>query len=88
MLIIISCRATSADHSSLPQEGVFTEVCVRPASLSALGFRSQEALRAVRPQLYGDLEPVHLVVKDTGEQVIALSMQLIAGRTAQEYNLR
>jgi REP element-mobilizing transposase RayT len=31
---------------------------------------------------------VHLPVKDTGEQVIAQSMQLIAGRTAQEYNQR
>jgi putative transposase len=31
---------------------------------------------------------VHLVVKDTGSDVIANSMQLIAGRTAQEYNQR
>jgi putative transposase len=31
---------------------------------------------------------VHLLVKDTGEDVIAGSMQLIAGRTAQEYNKR
>ena len=31
---------------------------------------------------------VHLLVKDTGENVIAQSMQLIAGRTAQEYNER
>ena len=31
---------------------------------------------------------VHLPVKDTGENVIAESMQLIAGRTAQEYNER
>lgn len=31
---------------------------------------------------------VHLLVKDTGEGVIASSMQLIAGRTAQEYNYR
>jgi putative transposase len=29
---------------------------------------------------------IHLLVKDTGEEVIAQSMQLIAGRTAQEYN--
>ena len=32
--------------------------------------------------------PVHLLVKDTGSNVIAQSMQLIAGRTAQEYNQR
>jgi putative transposase len=31
---------------------------------------------------------VHLLVKDTGTNVIAESMQLIAGRTAQEYNQR
>jgi hypothetical protein len=31
---------------------------------------------------------VHLLVKDTGGEVIAQSMQLIAGRTAQEYNER
>ena len=31
---------------------------------------------------------VHLLVKDTAEGAIARSMQLIAGRTAQEYNRR
>jgi len=31
---------------------------------------------------------VHLLVKDTGPNVIARSMQLIASRTAQEYNRR
>jgi REP element-mobilizing transposase RayT len=31
---------------------------------------------------------IHLLVKDTGSNVIAESMQLIAGRTAQEYNQR
>jgi len=31
---------------------------------------------------------VHLLVKDTGPSAISRSMQLIAGRTAQEYNLR
>src|SRR5438093_12093324 len=31
---------------------------------------------------------IHLFVKDTGRDVIAQSMQLIAGRTAQEYNQR
>jgi len=28
---------------------------------------------------------IHLLVKDTGQGVIAQSMQLIVGRTAQEY---
>jgi REP-associated tyrosine transposase len=31
---------------------------------------------------------VHLLLKDTGPNVIPQSMQLIAGRTAQEYNQR
>jgi len=31
---------------------------------------------------------IHLMVEDTTEQVIAKSMQLIAGRTAQEFNRR
>ena len=31
---------------------------------------------------------IHLLVKDTGANVIAESMQLVAGRTAQEYNRR
>ena len=31
---------------------------------------------------------VHFLVNDTGSDVIAQSMQLIAGRTAQEYNQR
>ena len=31
---------------------------------------------------------IHLLVKDSGPNVIAQSMQLIAGRTAQEYNQR
>jgi REP-associated tyrosine transposase len=31
---------------------------------------------------------IHLLIKDTGANVIAESMQLIAGRTAQEYNQR
>jgi putative transposase len=31
---------------------------------------------------------VHLLIKDTGPDVIAGSMQLIAGRTGQEYNAR
>ena len=31
---------------------------------------------------------IHLLVKDTGSEVAAQRMQLIAGRTAQEYNQR
>ncbi len=31
---------------------------------------------------------IHLLVVDNGEDVIPKSLQLIAGRTAQEYNIR
>ncbi|MES2562680.1 MAG: transposase [Pseudomonadota bacterium] len=31
---------------------------------------------------------IHLMAQDTSEHVIARSMQLVAGRLAQEYNLR
>ena len=31
---------------------------------------------------------IHLLVKDNGDRIIARSLQLIAGRTAQEYNRR
>ena len=31
---------------------------------------------------------IHLLAQDTGEHVIARSMQLVAGRMAQEYNAR
>jgi putative transposase len=32
--------------------------------------------------------PIHLLVKDTNQHVISKSLLLIAGRTAQEHNLR
>ena len=31
---------------------------------------------------------IHMLVIDSGEDVIPQSLQLIAGRTAQEYNIR
>ena len=56
----------------------------------ALGFRSKEAVRSIGAQLnyMVTCKLIHLFVKDTGRDVIAQSMQLIAGRTAQEYNQR
>ena len=33
-------------------------------------------------------ENIHLLIKDTGSNVISNSIQLIAGRSAQEYNQR
>jgi hypothetical protein len=56
--------------------------------LFALSLRGQETLRSLRARLYGQSNHIHLLIKDTGSNVIAQSMQLIAGRTAQEYNQR
>jgi REP element-mobilizing transposase RayT len=50
--------------------------------------RSKEAVRLCVLDFIVTSNHVHLLVKDTGEDAIAQSMQLIAGRTAQEYNER
>jgi len=56
--------------------------------LSVLALRSKKALRSVRARCIVTSNHVHLLIKDTGSNIIAESMQLIAGRTAQEYNQR
>ena len=48
----------------------------------------QETLRAFGARLYDHLQHTHLLIKDNGGAVVAQSIQLIAGRTAQEYNQR
>ena len=53
-----------------------------------LAFRSEEALRSFRTWLHSDRNHVRLLIRDTGPKVIADSMQLIAGRSGQEYNQR
>ena len=72
-------------------DGAKTTVGIRRAgsrpTLVALGFRGQEALRPVVNCVVTS-NHIHLLVKDTGPNIIAQSMQLIAGRTAQEYNQR
>jgi hypothetical protein len=62
----------------------------RPPALAGLGFRSKEAVGSIGAQLNYMVTSnyIHLLVKDTGPEVIARSMQLIAGRTAQEYDQR
>jgi hypothetical protein len=64
------------------------KVRARSAPLHALGVRGQETLRSLRARLHRDIQPHSSLVKDTGPSVIAESMHLIAGRTAQEYNER
>jgi hypothetical protein len=65
-----------------------TEVCPRSTALFALGVRSQKALRSFGADYMVTSNHVHLLIKDTGSNVIAGSIQLIAGRTGQEYNAR
>lgn len=59
--------------------------------LVALAVRGKEALRAERARLCGHFvtsNHIHLLARDRGEGEVAQSMQLVAGRTAQEYNQR
>jgi REP element-mobilizing transposase RayT len=57
------------------------------AALPALIVRSQEAFGLCVLDYMVTSNHVHLLVKDTGPEVIAQSMQLIAGRTAQEFGV-
>jgi hypothetical protein len=41
----------------MPYEGVPSEVCPRPATVTAMAFRGEEAFRNVYPELCGDFEP-------------------------------
>ena len=58
----------------------------RESPILVLAFRSKEALPFIGAELYGHIERRPSLVKDTGGAVIARSMQLIAGRSGQEYN--
>ena len=61
---------------------------VRSAPLFALAFRGKKCFGLSVLNYMITSNHVHLLIKDTGPNVIADSMQLIAGRTAQEYNQR
>jgi hypothetical protein len=50
--------------------------------LAWLVIRGKEALWVMCIKLCGASNPIHLLVKDTNQHVIAKSLQLIAGRTA------
>ena len=55
----------------------------------AAGNRSQRRFNAfLSLKLYLTCNRIHLLIKDSGNNIIAESMQLIAGRTGQEYNQR
>jgi Transposase IS200 like len=59
-----------------------------PAPLFALAFRGKKSFGLSVLNYMITSNHVHLLIKDTGPNVIADNMQLIAGRTAQEYNQR
>ena len=52
------------------------------------GFRSKEAVKSLCARLHGHIQPCPPFSEGTDTDVIAQSMQPIAGRTAQEYNQR
>ena len=64
------------------------EVRARSTALFALGIRSQKRFGLSVLDYMVTCNHVHLLIKDTGPNVIARSMQLVAGRTGQEYNER
>lgn len=58
--------------------------------MAPVAFRDQEALRTKRAKLHMvTSNHIHVLVRDNGEtDVIPRSIQLIAGRTGQEFNQR
>ena len=78
----------SGTSPPLPSKEVSNEVCARSAELFALGLRSEKALGLSVLDYSVSSNQVHLLIKDTGPNVIARSMQLIAIRSGQEYNQR
>jgi REP element-mobilizing transposase RayT len=72
----------------LPSKKVSLEVFARSTALFALGVRSKKRFGLSVLDYMVTCNHVHLLIKDTSPNVIARSMQLIAGRTGQEYNER
>ena len=75
-----------APHPPLPQERTTAEICWRPLSISPVAFRSQEAVRTERAQLYGNLQSHAPSVRDNGD-VITNWIQLIPEKTGLKYVL-
>jgi hypothetical protein len=51
-------RSRVANHTSLPQEGVFAQVCKGPKALVQMAVRSKKTLRIMRTELRGDIESI------------------------------
>jgi hypothetical protein len=80
----LSAWSHLAYYSPLSSTEISTKVCARSAPLLALDFRGKKTLRSSVLNYMITSNHVHLLIKDTGPNVIANSMQLIAGRSAQE----
>ena len=78
-----------AHYASMSQEGIPSKILQRSSPISPVAIGGEEALRPGYIELHGDFEHVHLLVSDDGDRAsIPRSIQLVAGRTGQEYNQR
>jgi len=77
-----------ADYAPLPSEAISIKVFAGPSPLLYWLFEPKKRYGLCGIDYMVTCNHIHLLVKDTGGETIAKSMQLIAGRTAQEYNER
>lgn len=85
---VIFSRLCLAYHSPLSPETVPTKVSSRPWPVLHWVFEAKKRFGLSVLNYMVTSTQVDLLVKATGSDFIAQSMQLIAGRTAQEYNER
>jgi putative transposase len=73
----------------MPQTGFFAQVLEGSTPVFAMAVSGKETVRLSILNYMVTSNHVHLLVVDTGKrEVIPKSMQLVAGRTGQEYNQR
>jgi putative transposase len=77
-----------AHYTPLPSEEISADVRSRSSLLPAWVFEAKKRYSLCVLDYIVTSNHVHLLIKDTGSDVIAESMQLSAGRTAHEYVLR
>ena len=78
-----------AHYPQMPQKRVLAQFCQGSSVLAELAFQGEKATSPGYPELYGYFNYIHLFLADDGDRdVIPKSMQLVAGRTRQEYNVR
>ena len=71
----------------MPQTGIFAQLLEKPTPVFAMAVSGKEKVRFEYSELHGYFKPHSRAVVDTGKrEVIPKSMQLMAGRTEQEYS--